>query len=732
QNNVIHRDLKPSNILVTETGQPKILDFGVARVTDGDIHAATLKTDARKLIGTLPYMSPEQITGDPRGVDVRSDVYALGVLGYRMLAGRYPLVIPRNSIPEAIRVIQVEEPTRLRFLNRELRGDAETIILKALEKDRSRRYQSAAEFAADIRRYLNEEPIRARPASNLYRFRKFARRNKALVGGITGVMAALLIGLIVSTRAYHLADQRLEDFRRLADARELDRLLTESDRLWPSEPGNIAAMESWLEKAEALRPRLHEYRLKLIALHELPPQRSNLPQQLDRTGRRVSTELAECRRALGLKSKQLAELTAKGSAVQASAEIARLQDEIRQLVDDERELAARIPNEHICLFEDGADQLEHDVLDPLVQDLDAFFHPATGAVTDVRRRLKFAKAIRQRSIDQYQREWKEAVQSIADRTACPQYNGLVITPQIGLVPIGRNPDSRLWEFAHLQTGDVPSRGPDQRLSINDETGLVFVLIPGGTFQMGTQSDSTSHEMDGSSTAALSEFREQPVHTVSLDPFFLSKYEMTQGQWLRATGKNPSALQSYAETPNGGFSPSHPVESISWTECDRTLWRLGLALPTEAQWEYAARAGTVSPWWTGEQPESLRGAANLADRSYAEQGGPRDRVYEKWLSDGHAAAHAPVGTYRANPFGLHDVAGNVAEWCLDALGDYTLPVRPGNGRREAGRGLATHRVIRGGSFESTAEEARSAKRAGAPPESRRNDLGVRPARRLETP
>ncbi len=234
QKGVIHRDLKPGNILVTDDSapvgeasstaraQPKILDFGIARATDADVQSATLRTDIGQLIGTIPYMSPEQAGGNPDELDTRSDVYALGVIAYQLLSGHLPYNLQKKFIHEAVRVIREDEPTRLASIDRALGGDVEIVIGKALEKERDRRYQSAQEFASDIERYLNDEPIVARPASTWYNARKFARRNKALVGGVAATFLALVAGLVTSLA--------LLDQANTARASESKALIAEKER----------------------------------------------------------------------------------------------------------------------------------------------------------------------------------------------------------------------------------------------------------------------------------------------------------------------------------------------------------------------------------------------------------------------------------------------------------------------------------------------------------------------
>ncbi len=210
QRGIIHRDLKPGNILVEAPGRPKVLDFGLARLDDAEASVSLPSTLSGEILGTLSYMSPEQVAGAPDLIDVRTDVYSLGVILYELLAGRMPYELRGRGLFEAAKIIAEEEPSRLGSVDRAYRGDVETILGKALAKERSGRYETVAALAEDLRRHLADRPIAARRPGAMEQARKFARRNPALVSAVAAAFV-VTASLAAAAGSAYLNEKKLRD-----------------------------------------------------------------------------------------------------------------------------------------------------------------------------------------------------------------------------------------------------------------------------------------------------------------------------------------------------------------------------------------------------------------------------------------------------------------------------------------------------------------------------------------
>ncbi len=222
QRQVIHRDLKPGNILVDEDGRPRILDFGLAKIVTPDFASGLGRAVslAGQIMGTLPYMAPEQTTGDPNAADTRTDVFALGVILYELLTGTLPYKTLGLDLAEAIRNIREERPVRPSQLRRELNSEIDAIILKAMEKEADRRYGSAAELRDDLAAWLDGRPISAKSASSLYVLRKLAVRHRYATGVVALLMAAIAGFAGISLHYYLEAAEALERERSARAAAE--------------------------------------------------------------------------------------------------------------------------------------------------------------------------------------------------------------------------------------------------------------------------------------------------------------------------------------------------------------------------------------------------------------------------------------------------------------------------------------------------------------------------------
>ena len=196
---VLHRDLKPSNLMVTPEGEPKVLDFGLARVVEADGTRSAFSIGSEGLVGTLPYMSPEQVGGNADRLDERSDVYSLGVVLYELLTGRLPHEVEALSIPSAARVITERDVAPPSIHDRKLRGDLDAILVKALARSPGKRYSTATELADDLRRHLDGRAVRARRLRPAYRLRRFAWRHRTAIALV--ILATIAVVPVVQTLA---------------------------------------------------------------------------------------------------------------------------------------------------------------------------------------------------------------------------------------------------------------------------------------------------------------------------------------------------------------------------------------------------------------------------------------------------------------------------------------------------------------------------------------------------
>jgi serine/threonine protein kinase/formylglycine-generating enzyme required for sulfatase activity len=672
---VIHRDLKPQNILIDGSGAPKVTDFGLARLVDEN------SLSGEVILGTLFYMSPEQAAAKRRGIDTRADIFSLGVLLYEMLTLRRPF--EGDTGPQILEKILGEDPPPPHKVRSLVPTELSVICMKALEKAPEHRYQTMADLARDLRSYRNNESIIAKPPGPIQRSRKWVQRHPTLsVAYTVGVFAfvAISVMLFITFRAKSDLEESNVD---LAKARN-------------------QAEENAREatRARDVADRRAEDVLRLSAIKEV--------RDLEARARDLWPAVPEKIPAMDRWLADADDLLGERETFLAYRE--RLQEKAPEYDPAD---PASTP-----VFADSQDAWVYETLSNLIADLDHLADPDpwVGTRASVAARRESARTLHQRSIGDHAEAWEEAASEIFFDE---RYGELDLAPQLGLVPIGTDPGSGLWEFWHVDSGERPRRSvADGSLEFTAKTGLVLVLIPGGTDLLGAQvRDPAAPNYDPDSRA------DEVLHEVTLAPFFVSKFEMTQAQWLRTMGSNPSYFGPGEDL--GEIDAIHPVEQVSWEEAEHCLRRLGLALPTEAQWEYAARAGTDTPWWCGAAKECLQESANLADVSIP----PGLYANETW-DDGFSTP-APVGSYLPNPFGLYDVLGNVWEWCQDWYLPYREDPAAGHGLRSlSGEGEVRDRVYRGGGFGSPAISARSARREHFTPNSRDDDLGLRPARPVD--
>jgi len=755
ESKVVHRDLKPSNILITPDGSPKVTDFGIAKIED-----ALALSRTGDFAGTPFYMSPEQAMSRRIGVDHRTDIFSLGATLYEAIT--FNRAFDGDTSQQVLEKITLVDPPDPRRIRSRIPRDIAAICLKALEKRRERRYQSMKEFAADLRRFLNNEAIIAKPPGPMQLAIKWTKRYPVI--STSGAVAAVAFVAMVflwwraeeqrtravvaelaiaaerdrsvkakeeAIKAEKEVKKQYDEIIRLADVKHLSNLEEKAEELWPAYPKNIDGLRSWVDLAEGLVDRLEGHRAALDTLRQRALPYTEEARIRDREDHPKWKELSDARNTKEKLSGRIAALeisaaastpkTAESDGSQTASEM--LDGLKKQLTELEKRifnLETMVSKRRTFEFSNIKDQWHHDTLVDLVSPIEQLMGQDEGISRSIRKRLEFAETIEFESITKYKDDWNEAIASIADEEECPMYGGLAIEPQIGFVPIGRDPRSGFWEFAHMQTGDIPERDADKNLMLTEEIGLVFVLIPGGTFNMGAVPPSDKYPLGSPNVDPQAAPVEGPIREVTISSFFMSKYETTQGQWLRFNGRNPSVYRPGVSTGGQLFTLLHPVECVSWADCIELARRLNLRLPSEAEWEYACRAGTTTIWWTGDEIKSLEGTANLSDRFLKTRGGRPESAYEECLDDGFAC-HAPVGSLLPNAFGLHDICGNVFEWCQDTFGYYKNAPTDGSAYIDSGY---EYRVFRGGCWFDCARRCRSADRDGNKLTGRNGYLGFR--------
>ncbi|QDV09233.1 Serine/threonine-protein kinase PknA [Planctomycetes bacterium Poly30] len=347
-----------------------------------------------------------------------------------------------------------------------------------------------------------------------------------------------------------------------------------------------------------------------------------------------------------------------------------------------------------------------------------------ASIDAVRTRLQEANTVLERTVQQYADEWYAAAERVH---ADPRFHGLELVPQIGLIPLGRDPRSEFEEFAIADIGSVPQR--DSRsgdLVLEEDAAPVLVLLPGGPTKFGTAwidtEDRFMHEGEVLSFADAAEFG---FRDVDLDPFLIGKYEVTQYQWEFITGTNPSEWRAGEENYGRLMTALHPVETISYAEAVMAAERIGCTLPTEAQWQYAAAPVDRGLYWWPENEAGTTPLENLNPKDSPTSG------RRPWYDDPYSH-HAPVGTFAPNPNGLHDILGNVQERCLDhfkvaVFTDPSIEVKPGTGEVMTYGG--GDRSTRGGNYHAGFYNNTIARRYGPTEGVRVGHLGARFARTL---
>jgi serine/threonine protein kinase/formylglycine-generating enzyme required for sulfatase activity len=648
----IHRDVKPHNVLLGESGEPKLADFGLAR-THGDETLTVTGGGA----GSPHYIAPEQAV-DARQADARSDLYSFAATLYFAATGKKPITQDPLLLPRAFRLP----------------------LMTALSESPAKRQRDVTAFLVDLEEAQRRES-----------------RRKPL--------AAAAVGII-------LAATGLASFLLLRGGEEREREGGSERELVATTPANDDAPLAGSRDAPPNQNAKGDE--PPIAKRDEPPI-ANRDEPMIATMPPREPEPVPQREASPSPPAPVVPETAPPTPVVAPPSGEPEPPPVLPVELEPREASPPpvviepVP-EPVTTGIPVSPPIEKAPEAPPPSEPES--PPPTLEVPEVPEVDDGPDVVEVVEVVDPADPWSVARAAIR---AEPAYAGLTLGPQSGLAPLRRDPQSGLYEFLVIGSGTPPVFMPGEPYVLGPETGIVLVLIPGGDTVIGavrTKSGYRNEAPPRHLDPDAEDRRETPERAVTLAPYFLAKHELTWEQWLRLAG-------AADPRPDGSRPPREPLTGAPFAQAIELLAPFGLALPTEAQWEHAARGGTVTPYWCGDL-DAARAYCHLRFDG-AVDGRPQD-------------SPMPVGALPANHFGLHEILGNVAEWCQDAYqpGWNGAKLRAGDGLREAGE--TGYRVLRGGSFKDAAKRfGRSASRdfaARGDPATKNSAIGLRPARALE--
>ncbi|TWT97357.1 bifunctional serine/threonine-protein kinase/formylglycine-generating enzyme family protein [Neorhodopirellula pilleata] len=750
EHGVIHRDLKPANILLDSNGTPRVTDFGLAKQIDANSDL----TRSGAIVGTPGYMPPEQASGSTEQVGKASDVYSLGAILYCLLTGRPPFQAA-TAIDTVMQVIE-RVPVSPRSLNENIPRDLETICLKCLEKQPAKRYGSAAELSSELDRYLKGQPILARPIHPVERGWRWCRRNPAVTVLSVSVVLLLVLGTITSISfalaanrnailAKRKADEAVQSLVTAVTFAPPDRVSDSIDALRPFGDQAVTMLKTKFDASSGVE------KLQLaFALSQLEhPEISFLVDQIPSIPTDQSQNLLESLATQRIVSRELVqrELTRITERIEEEKDLKGSANKIARLTLTAMDLGAKEAAVD-WLSTDGAlkrvsETVRSEVLSiapDWIHDWDSWQALLTDCNSDdVRYALCLALG----------RVMPDRVPPASRQTLTHLLENIRNATNDAGVFSASDWSLRRWKGDGGRTREVDQSNIHPAVVV-DEFGVEMIRIPAGEFR---RSDGGNASTVKQASRIVASDRSQLVTLP--EPFYMSRFEITVEQFRKFVAEtdfvDPSLDRDQANaTPSQAsmavnsisqISPQIasepvlqdsriPVNDISWVSaaafCNwlsqkhaRTRaykrseegglavdWEAnGYRLPTEAEWEYVSRAGSTSTYFFGDDFQKIQYYAAPLKRDLAE-----------------------VGLFMPNRFGVHDIYGNVAEWCNDVYGPY------GSSPSENPRGktVGNVRVHRGGSSNDSQGTLCSSTRSQARESYRSPYLGFRVVRSIDQP